>query len=160
MGGVFVKNPLLLFCNKKLQLFQGRVSVLFVVIEGFASPLLVEHTIGHPRGISEHLWTLYELAQGHLRLPKIWAILWESQGIPPMNLTIKDCPVWITYVTKSEAEEWNRAEGLGHYDDDYLYTKGYYWAVCQPGCIPDSEFYGPFVSESEAESDAEEVLSY
>lgn len=77
-----------------------------------------------------------------------------------MQTTIQDCPVWITYLNEFECEERNQWEGLKESMGDSVYTEGYYWAVCSPGCIPDSDFYGPFRSESAAESDAEEVLSY
>ena len=68
-------------------------------------------------------------------------------------------PVWVTYVNESECKEWNEAENLIYNGDD-IYTPGYYWAVCSPGCIPDSEFFGPFSTEMEAESAAEEQLNY
>lgn len=77
-----------------------------------------------------------------------------------MQLSINDCPVWITWVSKNEAAEWNKSAGLGTFEGDAIYTEGFYWAYCQPGCIPDSEFFGPFKTEEEAEKDATEVLSY
>ena len=30
---------------------------------------------------------------------------------------------------------------------------GWYWWSCQPGCIPDSDFFGPFETEEEARDD-------
>jgi hypothetical protein len=69
-------------------------------------------------------------------------------------------PVWITFLSESDCEERNQWEGLSESSGDSIYTPGYYWAVCFPGCMPDSDFYGPFRSESAAESDAEEVLNY
>lgn len=48
-----------------------------------------------------------------------------------------------------------------HYDlnlslaeDEDLYEPGYYWWSCLPGCLPDSEAIGPFVSLVEAKIDA------
>jgi hypothetical protein len=69
-------------------------------------------------------------------------------------------PVWITWFSQSECDEHNEAEGLRETSGDTLYEPGYYWAVCSPGCIPDSEFFGPFASESEAEDHANEFLSW
>jgi len=69
-------------------------------------------------------------------------------------------PVWITWMSESDCDERNREEGLRETSGDTLYEPGFYWAVCFPGCIPDSEFYGPFATEEEAESDAEEHLNY
>lgn len=77
-----------------------------------------------------------------------------------MQITIDNTPVWITYFSESECEERNQMEGLRETSGDHIYTAGYYWAVCSPGCIPDSEFYGPFTSETAAESDATEVLNW
>ena len=32
---------------------------------------------------------------------------------------------------------------------------GWYWWSCFPGCIPDSDPYGPFLTEAEAIADAQ-----
>jgi len=32
---------------------------------------------------------------------------------------------------------------------------GYYWWFCFPGCLPESDAYGPFETEEEAAEDAE-----
>ena len=77
-----------------------------------------------------------------------------------MQTTIQDCPVWITYLNQYDCEERNQDEGLRETSGDTMYEPGYYWAVCFPGCIPDGEFNGPFASESEAESHAEENLNW
>jgi hypothetical protein len=69
-------------------------------------------------------------------------------------------PVWITYLTKNDCRELNVGEGLSERNGDTLYTPGYYWAVCSPGCIPDSEFYGPFSDETAADSAADEHLNW
>lgn len=34
---------------------------------------------------------------------------------------------------------------------------GYYWWACFPGCMPDSDAYGPFKSASDAEDDAQQA---
>jgi hypothetical protein len=69
-------------------------------------------------------------------------------------------PVWITRFSQSDCDEHNEAEGLRETSGDNLYEPGYYWAVCSPGCMPDSEFFGPFVTTEEAEDNANEVLNY
>jgi hypothetical protein len=69
-------------------------------------------------------------------------------------------PVWITWFSQSDCDQHNEAEGLRETSGDNLYEPGYYWAVCSPGCIPNSEFFGPFVTTEEAEDNANEVLNY
>ena len=32
--------------------------------------------------------------------------------------------------------------------------EGYYWWACYPGCLPDSDLSGPFVTSAEAHADA------
>ena len=36
-------------------------------------------------------------------------------------------------------------------------NKGWFWWPCFPGCLPDSGAFGPFTTESDAISDAQEV---
>jgi hypothetical protein len=38
-------------------------------------------------------------------------------------------------------------------------TGGFMWCVCLPGCLPDSEWSGPFATEEEAVADARAVLN-
>ena len=33
------------------------------------------------------------------------------------------------------------------------FTRGWYWQACFPGCLPDSEPFGPFETEAEALAD-------
>lgn len=42
---------------------------------------------------------------------------------------------------------------------DYDVRGGFMWAVCFPGCLPDSEWSGPFPSYAEALADAREQLA-
>jgi hypothetical protein len=37
-----------------------------------------------------------------------------------------------------------------------LYCPGFYWWSCFPGCLPDSDAFGPFETEAEALADARE----
>jgi hypothetical protein len=69
-------------------------------------------------------------------------------------------PVWIVKATEGDCAEWNTAEDLHESYGDTVYTPGYYWAVCSPGCIPDSEFFGPFTNEESAIEGAKEQLNY
>ena len=69
-------------------------------------------------------------------------------------------PVWITWLSKSDCAEHNQSEGLRPEMDDILYIPGFYWCVCSPGCIPDSDFYGPFSTETAAAAAANEQLNW
>lgn len=69
-------------------------------------------------------------------------------------------PIWIVWFNQSDCDEHNTGENLSESAGDNIYTPGYYWTVCHPGCIPDSEFSGPFVDEDAALEDAEERFSY
>lgn len=69
-------------------------------------------------------------------------------------------PVWVTFLNESDCEERNGWEGLSESRGDTIYTPGYYWCVCSPGCLPDSDFHGPFRSEESAEKDADETLNW
>lgn len=41
-------------------------------------------------------------------------------------------------------------------DENMSYEQtGWYWWFCFPGCLPESDAYGPFESEQEAIEDAE-----
>lgn len=41
--------------------------------------------------------------------------------------------------------------------DGAVLDEGWYWWVCQPGCLPDSEPFGPFLTSHEAFIDANEA---
>lgn len=69
-------------------------------------------------------------------------------------------PIWVIRATQADCDDWNQAEGLRESAGDSIYTPGFYWAVCSPGCIPDSEFFGPFTNEESAIEGAEEQLNY
>lgn len=75
-----------------------------------------------------------------------------------MQTIVQDCPVWITKIESYELSECLGAEAL--LENEPADLVGFYWAVCQPGCIPESEFYGPFQTVELAEADAAEHLSY
>ena len=46
---------------------------------------------------------------------------------------------------------------LDHADEYTITEPGWYWWWCFPGCLPDSDPYGPFPTEQEAIADAQEV---
>ena len=39
--------------------------------------------------------------------------------------------------------------------EDNASLEGWYWWSCFPGCLPDSERFGPFATEAEALADAQ-----
>ena len=49
--------------------------------------------------------------------------------------------------------EWQADGWIDDIDDD-TYTDGWYWWSCFPGCLPDSDPFGPFETESAALADA------
>lgn len=51
---------------------------------------------------------------------------------------------------------WADAGAFEHWDEEEL-PAGYYWWVCLPGCLPDSDPSGPFKSAEEAIKDAREM---
>jgi len=62
------------------------------------------------------------------------------------------------YVTESESRAnacvlaERMAEGRLR-DGDRAWQRGWYWQACFPGCLPDSEPFGPFETEAEALAD-------
>jgi hypothetical protein len=51
---------------------------------------------------------------------------------------------------------YNRAN-LDHADDDTLTKAGWYWWACFPGCMPDSDPFGPFDTEEQAIANAQDI---
>ena len=43
--------------------------------------------------------------------------------------------------------------------DELEITGGFMWCVCLPGCLPDSDWTGPFATEADALADARDVLA-
>ena len=52
-------------------------------------------------------------------------------------------------------DEW-LSDGWNHYDDN-SYTDGWYWWSCFPGCVPDSDPFGPFDTEAAAREHAQDI---
>lgn len=62
--------------------------------------------------------------------------------------------VEVFYADEDTIEIWND-ERCNEYDA-MAYTEGWYYWLCLPGCLPDSEPIGPFETEEEALDDAKE----
>ena len=44
---------------------------------------------------------------------------------------------------------------LDHLDDGIITETGWYWWSCFPGCLPDSDAFGPYETEEAATEDAQ-----
>lgn len=55
----------------------------------------------------------------------------------------------------TESTYWNDDE-----DNPLRSSPGFYWWLCSPGCLPDSDPIGPFETEQEAIEDARERAAY
>jgi hypothetical protein len=63
--------------------------------------------------------------------------------------------VEVFYLSQLEVN-YNLAN-LDHADEDTLTESGWYWQSCFPGCLPDSEPFGPFETEAEALAEAQDI---
>lgn len=52
--------------------------------------------------------------------------------------------------------EWFAEGEAGDDGDGEPMPAGWYWCSCFPGCMPDSDWVGPFASAEDAESDAQD----
>ena len=59
------------------------------------------------------------------------------------------------HATREDLKEWSEELGL----EDPL-SEGWYFWVCEPGCLPDSPPEGPYPSEAKADEAALEFLDY
>jgi len=69
---------------------------------------------------------------------------------------LPDCETF--YLSQLEINynwNWWALENQDHADEYTLTEPGWYWWSCFPGCLPDGEPFGPFVTEQEAISDAQ-----
>ena len=57
----------------------------------------------------------------------------------------------------SQLEANYNLENLDHADENTLTVAGWYWWSCFPGCLPDSEPFGPFDTEAEALANAQDI---
>lgn len=64
---------------------------------------------------------------------------------------LPDCEVF--YRTREE----NEADGWLDGDEEVQEAGWYYWA-CFPGCLPDSDAFGPFLTEQDAILDARDYF--
>jgi len=51
-------------------------------------------------------------------------------------------------------------DSLGECEVSNTFPPGFYWWSCLPGCLPDSDPFGPFETEQEAVADARERAEY
>jgi hypothetical protein len=56
--------------------------------------------------------------------------------------------VWVTHFSKEE---------IADITGDTTLDAGYMWCFCFPGCLPDSDWLGPFDSEQAALEDARQL---
>ena len=58
----------------------------------------------------------------------------------------------VFYVSPTEAI-YNK-QNADHANEYTIFEPGWYWWSCFPGCLPDSEPFGPFETEEQALADA------
>lgn len=63
--------------------------------------------------------------------------------------------VEVFYLSQLEANY--NLQNLDHADEYTLTEAGWYWWTCFPGCLPDSDPFGPFDTEAEALADAQDI---
>ena len=63
--------------------------------------------------------------------------------------------VEVFYLSQLEANY--NLQNLDHADEYTLTEAGRYWWTCFPGCLPDSDPFGPFETEAEALADAQDI---
>jgi hypothetical protein len=65
----------------------------------------------------------------------------------------------VFYADKNDCAEWNENEDLVQgWNDEY--EPGFYYCYGLPGCLYDSEPFGPYTNEQEAVAAAIEQLEY
>ena len=72
--------------------------------------------------------------------------------------TVDSTTFEIFFASQMDCDEWNTAEGLRENLGDTLYTPGNYFWFTLPGCIPDSEPFGPYSTSDQAYEAAIEML--
>lgn len=68
----------------------------------------------------------------------------------------KNCTFEIIHFNQTECDELNGQSDLSYAESGY--TPGYYWWFSMPGCLPDSEPYGPYETDEHALIDAEQTI--
>ena len=61
----------------------------------------------------------------------------------------------VFYVSQLEATY--NLDNLDHADEYTITAPGWYWWPCFPGCLPDGDPMGPFETENEAITDAQNI---
>ena len=85
-------------------------------------------------------------ADDKFSLPDIWITPVEAESFVNEDLC---------YQYEQEFPELSENELLAKIVEDEGLQGGWAWAYCLPGCLPDSDFNGPFESEEEAIKNAE-----
>ena len=70
--------------------------------------------------------------------------------------TINDQPFEVFYLSQQDCDEYNETELNEYFETAYI--PGYYYAFGFPGCLHDSQPYGPYDSEQECIDAAESVI--
>jgi len=66
----------------------------------------------------------------------------------------------VFYLSHDEARQYAHCGDEPRDDDDPENLAGWYYWWCLPGCLPDSDLYGPFASERAAVRDARENAGF
>ena len=74
-----------------------------------------------------------------------------------MTMEFNGTPVSINYYSDQDCEDFNRLNNAMDENDDLFYSgPGWYYATCCPGCLPDSDWFGPYDTEDACIEAAEE----
>lgn len=57
-----------------------------------------------------------------------------------------------------EGELWTAEEAPSGFPEDGSNEAGWFWWACFPGCLPDSDPFGPFATAAEALADAQDGM--
>ena len=93
---------------------------------------------------------------GSLRCPRLGVPMSHAYSNPKRASDPHALPdVEVFYVSASEASNRVATYAYGG-ESDGMTEPGFYWWTCFPGCLPDSDPFGPFDSEAAALADAHE----
>ena len=74
--------------------------------------------------------------------------------------------VWVTWLDWQPGDKGNCSMCGNHAElhetweeseCEECFESAYYYAFCMPGCLPDSDFYGPFKTEQDAMKDCRDI---
>lgn len=66
--------------------------------------------------------------------------------------SLPDVEIFYRTLVENTEDEWvGETRSAAHReDDDEVWGEGWYWWTCFPGCLPDSQPFGPFTTAEEA----------